>query len=288
MGGRLTPVRAALLVVASLTSLQVGAAVAKQLFPEIGALGVVTLRIGLAAMVLLALTRPSLRGRSRRELMTLALFGLVLAGMNLAFYSALARAPLGVVASVELLGPLAIGIATSRRLLDLACCLLAVLGVLLLTGLIGGALSLSAAGLALAALAAVLGACYVMLSRFAGRAAPDAGALALALGIGAAVLVPLGAVVTGPVLLRPDILLVGAAVALLGSALPYSLDVQALRQLSPSSFAVLISLSPAVAAVAGLLLLQEELKISQWAGVASVVLAAVTVAARTRPAALPS
>lgn len=238
--------------------------------------------------MLVTLTRPSLRGRSRRELLALALFGLVLAGMNLAFYSALTQAPLGVVVSVELLGPLAIGIAASRRLLDLACCLLAVLGVLLLTGLLGGALSLSAAGLVLAALAAVLRACYVLLSRFAGRAAPDAGALALALGVGAAVLVPLGVVVTGPVLLRPDILLIGAAVALLGSALPYSLDVQALRQLSPTSFAVLISLSPAVAAVVGLLLLQEELTISQWTGVASVVVAAVTVAARTGPAAAPS
>lgn len=278
---RIGAVPAPLLVLASLLSLQLGAAVAKQLFPDVGALGVVTLRIGAAAVLLLALTRPRLRGRGRRELALLAVFGLVLAGMNLAFYSALARAPLGVVATIELLGPLAVGVAASRRRLDLVWSGLAVLGVVLLTTS-SDSRTVLAGGLAFAALAAVLRGSYVLLSRATGRIATDAGALALALAAGALVVVPVGAVRTGSALLSPEVVLLGLVVAALSSALPYALDLQALRRLTPATFAVLLGLSPAVAAVVGVLVLDESLAGPQWAGIGLVVVAAAA-AARTEP-----
>lgn len=206
----------------------------------------------------------------------LALFGGVLASMNLAFYAALAQAPLGVVATIELLGPLAVGLAASRRRLDLVWSAIAVVGVVLLTTA-QNSLALTAGAAVLAALAAILRGSYVLLSRATGRIAADASALALALTVAAAVVVPAGAMITGSALLRADVLTLGLTVAALSSALPYALDLQALRRLSATTFAILLSLSPAVAAVVGVLLLGEHLAARQWVGVATIVM--VTAAA---------
>lgn len=265
------------LVLASITSLQLGAAVAKGLFPQVGPLGVVTLRIGLAAALLLALTRPRLAGRSRAELVTLLAFGLVLAGINLAFYSALARLPLGLAVTLELLGPLTVAAVASRGVLDLAWTVLALGGVVLLTS--GGG-RVSASGLALGLLAAALRGTYVLLSHRIGRFSADRGGLALALGVGAVALVPLGVARVGAALLDARVLALGLGIAVLSSALPYSLELAALRRVPPATFGVLISLTPVVAALVGALLLDERLQPRQWLAVALVVTASAGVTRR--------
>ncbi len=262
----------AALVLASITSLQVGAAVAKGLFAEIGALGVVTLRISLAAVVLLALWRPRIPDRG--EIATLVTFGLVLGAMNLAFFEALARIPLGIAVTLELLGPLAIAVALSRALLDALWTAIAITGVLLLTS--GGG-NVSASGIALALLAAVLRGSYILLSRRVGRARSDGGGLALALAFGSLVLVPLGVARVGSAFADVCVLATGAAVAVLSSALPYTLDLAALRRLPAQSFGVLVSLSPAIAALVGVVALGEALLLRQWIAVALVVVASAGV-----------
>lgn len=265
------------LVLASITSLQLGAAVAKSLFGQVGALGVVTLRIGGAAALLLALSRPRLPAPA--ALGPIAVLGLVLAGMNLAFYEAIARLPLGVAVTLELLGPLLVGVALSRRPVDLLWTLLALAGVALLTADRG---RLPVDGIALALLAAALRGSYVVLTRLVGRRTPGGGDLALALAVGALALVPVGVARVGAALFDLPVLALGLAVAALSSALPYTLDLAALRRLPAVTFGVLVSLSPAVAAVVGTLALGERLAASQWGGVALVVLAAAGVTRSAR------
>jgi inner membrane transporter RhtA len=260
------------LVLGSLTVQQLGAALAKGLFPEVGAVGVVLLRIGLAAVLLLVVWRPRLPvpGRASGRWWPLLAFGLVIAGMNLAFYSALARAPLGIVATVELLGPLGVAAALSRRAVDLLWTALAGLGVALLGS--GGGRT-QAAGIGLALLAAALRAGYVLLSRRVGRRFAGGDGLALALGVGALALAPIGVAGAGPELLRPRVLLLGAVVAVLSSALPYTLDLAALRRLPAQVFGVLLSLGPAIAALVGVVVLHERLRLREWLAVGLVVLA---------------
>jgi len=262
------------LVLGSLTAQQLGAAVAKGLFPEVGALGVVLLRIGVAAVLLMAIWRPRLPGRTRAGWWPPVAFGLVIAGMNLAFYAALARAPLGVVATVELLGPLGVAAALSRRAVDLLWTALAVLGVAVLGGAGGRT---QAAGIGLALLAAALRACYVLLSRRVGRRFAGGDGLALALGTGTLALAPIGIAGAGPEILHPRVLLLGSAVAVLSSALPYTLDLAALRRLPAQVFGVLLSLGPAIAALVGVVVLHERLQAREWLAVGLVVLASAGV-----------
>jgi inner membrane transporter RhtA len=245
------------LVLVGIASTQLGAALAKSLFDELGPSGTVFLRVLFAALVLAALWRPGLRRWSRAELALAATFGVALAGMNLSFYAALDRIPLGIAVTLEFWGPLAVALLGSRRALDLVWTGLAAAGIVLLADPGGG--GADPVGVALALTAGACWAAYILLSQRAGRAFPGGTGLAIAMSFGALLLVPVGLGGAGPDLLEPGLLAAGAAVAVLSSALPYSLELEALRRLPAQVFGVMMSLEPAVAALVGLVVLGEVL-----------------------------
>jgi inner membrane transporter RhtA len=269
------------LVLLAVGSVQFGAALARTLFDDLGAGGTVFLRVLFAALVLWALWRPRIRGHTRGELALACAFGLSLAGMNLAFYEALGRIPLGVAVTFEFVGPLGVAVAGSRRALDLLWVALAAAGIVLLTDLGQGG-GLNAAGVGFALLAGAFWAAYILLSARTGRVFPGGAGLALAMALGAVVLVPVGVASGGNALLEPRLLALGAAVAMLSSAIPYSLELEALRRLPPRVFGVLMSLEPAVAAIAGLVVLGQVLRARELVAIALVV-AASAGATRTAP-----
>ncbi|MFI9817882.1 EamA family transporter [Saccharothrix variisporea] len=267
------------LVLLGVVSVQVGAAVAKQLFTMTGAAGTVTLRLVFAALVLALVWRPSLR-MDKRTLLVVAGLGAVLGVMNLTFYQALERIPLGAAVTIEFLGPLAVAVLGSRRWLDGLWALLAATGVVLLTGVDGG---LELVGVLFALAAGGCWAGYILLTASLGSRTSDGKGLALAMVFGALVALPFGVAEAGTALLDPVVLVAGAAVALLSSVVPYSLELEALRRIPPRVFGVLMSLEPAVAAVAGLLVLGENLRPAQWVAVVCVVLASVGATRSARP-----
>jgi inner membrane transporter RhtA len=244
-----------------MVTVQIGAALAKSLFAAFGPASVVLLRVGLAAVVLLALWRPwrgSTLRSSRADAIAVVAFGLVLAAMNFVFYLSIARIPLGVAVTVEFVGPLGVAVVGSRRPLDVLWVLLATAGILLLAPVPTGDMThLDPIGLALALVAGALWAAYILLNARVGRAAPGGGGLALAMTVGALALLPFGILSAGSTLLSPVLLLEGAAVALLSSVVPYSLELAALRRMTTGAFGVLMSLEPGLASLAGLLLLHE-------------------------------
>ncbi|TDV57269.1 EamA family transporter [Actinophytocola oryzae] len=256
-------------VLAGIISVQVGAALAKQLFGAVGSAGAVALRLFFAALVLVAVWRPSVR-MGRRAWTVVIGYGVVLGVMNLCFYLALARIPLGVVVTIEFLGPLAVAIGGSRRWLDGLWALLAAAGVVLLTES-GG--DLHVAGILFALAAAACWAGYILLSAALGRHTTDGGGLALGMVLAAVVVMPVGVVDSGTALLQPWVLIVALGVALLSSVIPYSLELEALRRIPPKVFGVLMSLEPAVAALVGLAVLGEALGPPQWLAILLVVTA---------------
>ncbi|GAB7190103.1 DMT family transporter [Kineococcus sp. NUM-3379] len=265
------------MVLGSCVSLQVGAACAALLFPVTGSGGATLLRLGLAAVVLLALARPRLRSWTRPQWTSAVLLGGSLAAMNTAFYGAIARIPLGTAVTVEFLGPLALAAVMSRRARDLLWVALALAGVVLLwsagDGSGGGpGAGLDGTGVALALVAGAFWALYILAGARAGAVAPGLGGLAIATAAGALAVLPLGAGALG-LLARPELLPAAAGMAVLASVVPYSLEIAALRRLPPAVFGVLLSLEPAVAALAGWLLLGQHL------GPAAVLAVGVVVAA---------
>lgn len=267
------------LVMLSIISVQVGAAIAKQLFTLAGSSGTVTLRLVFAAAVLVLIWRPSLRV-TRRMLVTVVAYGVVLGGMNLAFYLAIERIPLGAAVTIEFLGPLAVAVIGSRRWVDGLWALLAAGGVLLLTRADGG---LELTGVLFALLAGVCWGAYILLAAALGSQSSDGQGLALAMVCGGLVVLPFGLADAGTSLFHPLVLISGLGVALLSSVVPYSLELEALRTIPPSVFGILMSLEPAMAALTGLVVLGEELHPIQWTAVCCVVLASVG-ATRTRRA----
>jgi inner membrane transporter RhtA len=267
------------LVLAGIVSVQVGASLAKQLFPIAGAVGVVTLRLGFAAVILLAAWRPSLR-MTKQAWLVVAMFGTVLGVMNVAFYEAINRIPLGVAVTIEFLGPLALALAGSRRWLDGLWALLAAAGVVLLTD--GGG-PVSWTGVLFALGAAGCWACYILLSAKLGAQTSGGGGLAIAMAIGGLLVAPFGVASAGVDLLRPEVLAAGFGVALLSSVVPYSVELEALRSIPPRVFGVLMSLEPAVAALCGLVVLSQSLHPVQWIAVCLVVGASVGATRSDRP-----
>ena len=263
------------LVLLGIGSVQLGAAIAKGLFDSLGPGGTVFLRISLAALVLLLLWRPKLGGYGRRGYGFAVAFGLVLAGMNLSFYLAIDRIPLGVAVTLEFVGPLSVAIFGSRRLLDGLWAALAALGIVLLAPLnVLGNSDLDPVGVTFALLAGCLWACYILLSARVGSVFPGGAGLALSLAVGTVVLLPVGMANAGYALLDPWFLLAGLGVALLSSAVPYSLEMQALRRLPTRVFGVLMSLEPAVATLIGFAVLNEVLDLRDVAAVVLVTAAA--------------
>ncbi|WP_410371973.1 EamA family transporter [Agreia pratensis] len=279
------PVGAAGLVVVGLACQEVGAAFAVLLFPSVGALGMVALRLTFSALILLAIARPSVRGRSRGDWMTVVLFGVALAVMNGLFYEALARIPLGAAVTIEVLGPLVLSVATSRRASSWLWAVLAFVGVFLLgQGSFG---ELDPVGVLFAAGAGASWAGYILLSSRTGSRFARLDGLALAMAIGAVLTLPLGVAAAGPVIVRPDILLLGAAVAILSSTIPYALELFALRRIPSSTFAILMSLAPAIAALAGVVLLAQHISLVGVLAIALVVTASIGAVRSAGPGATP-
>jgi inner membrane transporter RhtA len=267
------------LVVGAIASVQFGAALATTLFARVGPAGAVLLRLASATIVLLALWRPRLRGRSRRELLLAVTFGIVLGGMNLSFYEALHRIPLGIAVTIEFIGPLAVAVGGSHRPLDLVWVALAAVGILALAH--GGTHGLDSLGMALAATAGCLWGAYILLNARLGRAFEGGTGLALAMCVAALVVLPSGIAAAGSRLLEPRSLIIGSVVGMLSSAIPYSFEVEALRRIAPAVFGVLMSLEPAVAALAGLVVLGQGLGARALLGIALVVAASVGASRRS-------
>jgi inner membrane transporter RhtA len=266
------------LTVAGVLSAQFGGAYAVTLFDELGPGGAAFLRLALAAAVLVAIWRPRLRGHPLADLRIAAAFGIALGLMNLSIYEAMDRIPIGIAVTIEFAGPLGVAVAASRRPLDALWVLLAAAGILLLADPGGG--SLDAAGVGFALLAAALWATYILLSVRVGRLFPGGSGLAIAMVAGAAVVLPFGVADGGGDLLRPELLAAAAVVALGSSVIPYSLDLEALRLLPARVFGVLMSLEPAVAALAGLIVLGQALAAREWLAIALVVVASAGATAR--------
>lgn len=257
------------LVLGGIVSVQLGAAFAKQLFGATGPAGAVSLRLGFAGIILLIIWRSALR-IDRRAIPVVLAYGAVLGSMNLCFYEAIDRIPLGMAVTIEFLGPLAVALAGSRKWIDPVWAVLAGGGVLLLTQADG---PVSMTGVLLALAAGGFWAGYILLTARLGERTSGGGGLALAMAFGGLLMAPAGIVEAGTALLDPAVLAVGFAVALLSSVVPYSLELEALRRIPPRVFGILMSLEPAVAAMAGLLVLGQVLGVGQWAGVVCVVAA---------------
>ena len=260
--------------------MQFGAALARTLFDEAGPAGTVFVRVGIAAVVLMLLWRPGFRGHARDEWRLVAAFGVSLAVMNLCFYEALDRIPLGLAVTFEFVGPLGVAVAGSRRALDFAWVGLAGGGILLIAS--PGTSDLDPLGVAYALLAGAAWAAYILLSARTGRVFPGGSGLALAMCVAAAVLLPIGIADAGSALLDAEVLLLGAGVAILSSAIPYSAELEALRLMPEHVFGVLLSLEPAVAALAGYLLLDQSLGARELVGIALVMAATAGAVAGTR------
>ncbi|MQY38048.1 Threonine/homoserine exporter RhtA [Streptomyces sp. RB17] len=261
------------LVLAGGISVQFGGALAVTLMPRAGAPGVVALRLLAAAVVLLLVCRPRLRGHSRADWGTVIAFGIAMGAMNGLFYEAVARIPLGPAVTLEVLGPLTLSVLTSRRAINALWAGLALLGVFLLSG--GGFSSLDPTGVGFALGAGAMWAIYILFSARTGRRFPQADGLALAMAIAALLFLPIGITASGARLLNPTTIALGSAVALLSSVLPYTLELLALRRLPASTFAILMSLEPAIAATAGFLILGQSLSLPEAAAIALVIAASI-------------
>jgi inner membrane transporter RhtA len=286
------------LVLAGVVCVQVGAGLAARLFTQVPPAAVTGLRLWAAALLLAVLGARGLRreitGLVRRrawaDAAVVVAFGLTLAVMNYSIYQAFARIPLGVAVTVEFLGPLAVAVAASRRVLDLAWVALAGAGVALLSQEGGGApaagghgtspilaghglAGLDLAGLLFALAAAVSWAIYILLSAATGRRFPGASGLTVAMGVAALAVTPAGLLAGGRSLLRPGVLGTGVAIGLLSSIIPYSLELEALRRIPAKVFGIWMSLEPAVAALVGLVMLGQGLSLAEWAAIGCVTVA---------------
>lgn len=267
------------LVLLGIVSVQVGSALAKHLFSAVGSFGTVALRLFFAAVVLMLFWRPSLR-LNRRTWTVVLSYGVILGVMNMCFYQALTRLPLGIAVTIEFLGPLAVALAGSRRWLDAFWALLAAGGVVLL---MEGRGDLNVVGVLFALAAGTCWGLYILIGAALGRQTTEGNGLALGMAIGALVAVPFGVVQSGMALIQPGVLVAGFGVALLSSVVPYSLELEALRKMPPRVFGILMSIEPAMAALIGLVVLHESLRGSQWIAVLCVVAASAGATRGVRP-----
>ncbi len=268
-------VPAQLLALLAIISVQMGAALGKGLFEAIGPLGTTFLRLGFAAVLLLIIWRPRVRGLTRAQYINVLLFGIVLAAMNGAFYSAIRYIPLGIAVTLEFVGPLGLALVQSRKVKDIVWALLALAGILLLAPIGQGTVNLLGAGLAV--LAGICWAGYILCSARVGRSFTGGQGLALAVAVATVVIAPLGIGNGGTALLRPQVLLMGIGIAILSSVIPFSLEMEALRRLPSRVFGVLMSIEPAVATLIGFLILREAIGLREILAIALIVSASVGV-----------
>ncbi|HEX7872677.1 MAG TPA: DMT family transporter [Sphingobium sp.] len=259
---------------ASITSFCVGTSYGKQLFPAVGAPGAIAYRVGFSALILLALFRPWRAPLTRADLFATMRYGAALGLMNFSFYMALRTIPLGLAIAIEFLGPLTVSLLHARRPGHFAMVGLAVAGLALLLPLGGSHHALDPVGVAFALCA---GLCWGLYIVFGKQSAHLPGGQGVALGMATAglIVVPIGVIDAGAALLSPSLILIGLATAVLSSAIPYSLEMVALKRIPENRFGVLMSVEPAVGAIAGAALLGERLAAVQWLAVALVVAASV-------------
>jgi inner membrane transporter RhtA len=265
----------------AMLSFQAGASIAKQLFPAIGAPGTTALRLGLSALIVGTLQRPWRHVPSPGARPLVLIYGVSLGTMNFVFYMALRTIPLGTAVALEFTGPLAVAFAASGRRIDFVWVTLAAGGVFFLLPIAPQASALDVVGVLYALAAGVCWALYIVFGQKAGLA-HGASASTWGMLIAALVAMPIGIALAGRSLLAPRILLVGLAVAVLSSALPYTLEMIALRRLSARTFGTLMSLDPAAAALMGLVALQERLTPTQWLAIAAITVASIGVAGSDR------
>lgn len=274
---------AAALVLAELVGQDCGAAIAVLLYPSLGVFGTIALRVAFSALVLLVVARPAIPRRPA-DWGVVAGFGLAIAVMNTSFYLATERIPLGTTVTIEVLGPLVLSVVTGRRAVAWLWAALGVAGVVLLWG--GDVRHLDPLGVGFAVLAALCWAGYILASAEAGCRFPRLDGLAWAMAVAAVLTLPAGVVASGARMVEPAHLGLGLAIAVLSSAIPYGVELFALRRLGPSPFGVLMSMSPAIAAGVGFVVLRQPITV--WGGIAIVLVAgasvgAVLTAPRRRP-----
>jgi inner membrane transporter RhtA len=271
---RLSAVLPYLALIGGMVSLSAGTSFAKTLYPMVGPAGTAGLRVGLSAIVLLAVFRPWRSAFTTSDLRALAVYGVVMGLMNLSFYMALNTIPLGVALAIEFMGPLSVALFNSRRLIHFVWVGLAVLGLVLLLPLDGNVSRLDPIGCAYAAGAAVFWAGYIVFGKRVSHL-PSGSTVAIGMTFAAMTVVPFGVAGAGMSLLDPKILALGLVVALVSSALPYTLDMVALRHIPKRTFGVAVSGDPAIGALAGLFVLGEHLTSQQWLAIAAIIAASV-------------
>ncbi|MEO5968588.1 MAG: EamA family transporter [Bdellovibrionia bacterium] len=256
-----------------MTSIQFGATFAKQLFPFVGTAGSSTLRLLLATVILFVVWKPWRGKISRAEIRSIALYGISLGSMNLLFYMALARIPLGIGVALEFTGPLAVSLASSRRIGDVFWAVLAVTGILLLMPVSDASTALDPIGVGYALAAGVAWALYILFGQRAGASMHGGRATSLGMLVATLVVLPIGVFQEGAKLLDLKLFPIAFSVALLGSAVPYTLEMFVLKKLPAKTFGILMSLEPAIAAISGLFLLNERLSLVQWSAIGCIIAA---------------
>lgn len=262
------------LLIIAMTSIQSGATLAKSMFPVVGAQGTTTLRLIFASIIMLILLRPWRAKLTAQSLRTVIVYGAALGGMNLLFYMSLQTVPLGIAVALEFTGPLAVAIYASRRAIDFLWVGLAITGLLLLIPLGANSMALDLAGVCYALGAGICWALYIL---FGQKAGADNGVQTAALGvmIAALLVAPVGIAHAGAALLTPALIPIAFAVALLSTALPYTLEMVALTRLPARTFGTLMSIEPAIGALSGLVFLHEMLSPVQWLAIGCIILASV-------------
>lgn len=257
-------------VLLAIISVQGGAAIAKSIFPVMGASGTVALRIGISAIILFAINRPKLKDISGKQWKLIFWYGIILGVMNTSFYLSLSRIPLGLAVTLEFIGPLLLAISTSRKALDFIWVLLATVGIALIAPWSGNS-NIDLIGAALALLAGAFWAGYIVLGGKLSKTMDGAQAVSVGLLFASLIAVPAGIIEGNFVNLNINMLLLGLGIALLSSAIPYTLEMNALKHIPAKTFSILMSLEPAAAAVCGLLFLREHLSILEWTAIALIV-----------------
>ncbi len=262
------------LLLIAMASIQSGASLAKSMFPIIGAQGTTTLRLIFASVIMLLLLRPWRAKLTARSLRTVVVYGMALGGMNFLFYMSLRTVPLGIAVALEFTGPLAVAIYASRRAVDFLWVALAVIGLLLLIPMGEASSGIDVVG---AAYALGAGVCWGLYILFGQKAGNDNGVQTAALGVMIAALfvAPIGIVHAGTALLTPALIPVAIGVAILSTALPYTLEMVALTRLPARTFGTLMSIEPAFGALSGLFFLHEQLTLAQWLAITCIILASV-------------
>ncbi|WP_445776480.1 EamA family transporter [Shewanella sp.] len=262
-------------VLLAMVTIQSGASLAKQLFPIVGPEGTTALRLGFAAAILWLVFRPWRALPQGRDWQSIIIYGLCLGGMNILFYLAIERIPLGIAVALEFTGPLAVALFGSKRKSDLFWVACAIAGILLLMPSLSSAQGLDVVGALMALGAGACWAGYILFGTRTGKQASGGITVALGMTVAAVVLVPVGAISQGVALICWEVLPLGLLVGVLSSALPYSLEMVALRNMPTQAFSVLMSLEPAIAALAGFVILSEQLTVLQWSAIGLVIIASI-------------